>query len=407
MSKIHYRAYFDCAATTPVAPEVFKAMAPYFSDEFGNPGSLHFAGQKAQAALDASRKKIADFFKVEFTGVVFFSSATEVNNFVVQGIIKQTVGRESPTKPHIIVSKTEHASVLKTAEHLESVGLAEVSYLDVDRNSLVNQNQLKKLLKKETVLVSVMLVNNETGAIQPLREISKVIKEFRSEKLRLANQAKFKLQDLQFPIFHSDAVQGLGHLSLNNLVLQNLGVDLMTFSGHKIYGPKGIGALVSNISGLSAIFEPIIRGGSQEFGWRPGTENIPAIVGFAKACEMAIKKKTDFQGWKKEIIKKAKSVYPKTVVNSPENQSIPEIINLSFPGFSSEDLIYRFDSLGIAVSAGSACEAKALQASHVLLATGLPESVVNSAVRLSFNRNTRKQEFEYLLGALEKILVKK
>ncbi len=414
------KAYFDCAASTPLDAEVFNAMEPYFFSDFGNPGSLHFWGQKAQAAVDSARKKTADLFKVDFSGILFFSSATEANNFVVQGIINRIMNNElrikeihnSPfTIPHIIVSEVEHSSILKTAEYLEKSGLAEVDYLRVDKNGLVDLNQLKKLLKKETVLVSVILVNNETGVVQPIKEISKIIKEFRAEKLRLVNQAKFKPQDLQYPILHSDAVQGLGHLPLKDLVLRGQGVDLMTFSGHKIYGPKGIGVLVSNTLGLSGIFEPLIRGGTQEFGFRAGTENVPAIIGFAKAvsdaakaCELALSKKVSLESWKSEIIKKAKTVYPKTVVNSPENQSIPEIINLSFPGFSSEELVYRFDSLGIAVSAGSACEAKALQASHVLSAMGLSEDIVGSAVRISFGRNTKKSELDYLLQSFEKVL---
>lgn len=421
------KAYFDCAASTPVDGAILKEMEPYFTENFGNPGSLHFLGQKSQAAVDSARKKIADLFKVDFSGVLFFSSATEVNNFVIQGIVNRIMnnelriandnGSESSTRdssfsiPHLIISRVEHDSVLKPVEYLEKSGLVEISYLGVDKNGLVKPDQLKKLLKKETVLVSVMLVNNETGAIQPVKEVAKIIKEFRTEKLRFQNQSKFKPQDLQYPIFHSDAVQGLGHLPLKDLVLADLGVDLMTFSGHKIYGPKGIGVLVSNTLGLSGIFEPLIKGGTQEFGFRAGTENVPAIIGFAKAAsdaakarELALSKKVSLESWKSEIIKKAKTVYPKTVVNSPENQSIPEIINLSFPGLFSEELVYRFDSLGIAVSAGSACEAKALQASHVLSAMGLSKDIVGSAVRISFGRNTKKSELDYLLQSFEKVL---
>ncbi len=401
------KAYFDCAASTPLDAEIFKAMEPYFSSEFGNPGSLHFFGQKAQATVDSARKKTADLFKVDFSGVLFFSSATEVNNFVIQGITKSTTDYRLPTAnaPHLIVSRVEHDSVLKPVEYLEKLGLAEVSYLGVDKNGLVNLNQLKNLLKKETVLVSVMLVNNETGVVQPIKEIAKIIKEFRAEKLRFQNQSKFKPQDLQYPIFHSDAVQAFGHLPLENLFLQDQGVDLMTFSGHKIYGPKGIATLISQLPIINyQLLCPMLYGGSQEFGLRPGTENVPAIVGFAKAAQTGIKISETADGWKKEIIKKAKVVYPKTAVNSPANQSVPEIVNLSFPGFSSEELVYRFDSLGVAVSAGSACEAKALQASHVLAAMGLSEDIVGSAVRISFGRNTKKSEFDYLLQSFEKVL---
>lgn len=409
------QAYFDCAATTPLAAEVLEVMKPYFSEKYGNPSSLHSWGQEAQAAVDKARKFLADYFGVEFTGVIFTASATEANNLAIQGVVNRKISQDAEKReetnsfslsvPHLIVSRIEHSSVLEPCRFLEAQGRAEITYLEVDRDGFVDLNQLKNSLRKETVLVSVMQVNNETGAIQPIKEIGKIIREFKQEKLKPKNQSKYSVVDLQYPFFHTDAVQGLGHL--REIKLAELGVDLMTVSGHKIYGPKGVGALLINSSLTTGKIQPLIFGGGQEFGFRAGTENVPAIVGFAKAVELAegflVDQSHQLKKIKQKLVEGIKKAFPKAVINSPSN-SISEILNLSFPGFKNEELIYRFDQFGIAVSGGAACGARALKPSHVLKAMGLPESVVLSAIRFSFGRKTTPVEIEYLLAKLPEIL---
>ena len=400
------KGYFDCAASTPVAPEVLKEMQPYFSESFGNPGSLHFLGQKAQAAVDMARQKIAGYLGVEFQNIVFTASATEANNLAIKGIVEKarSLGFK---KPHLIVSRIEHQSVLKPAEDLRKLGLVELDFLESGKKGLVDLSRLAHLLKKQTVLVSVMQVNNETGAIQPIKEVAKIIQEFRQSKIHVKNQPKYSIFELPYPLFHTDSAQALTHLK--EIKPSELGVDLMSLSSHKIYGPKGAAVLVSKNLPLFKIISPLVSGGSQEFGLRSGTENVAAIVGFAKAVELSEKlfdkNRKKLEQLKTRLEKKIFEVYPKAVKNSPEN-SISEILNFSFPGFSSEELIYSFDKEGIAVSAGSSCDAKALEPSHVLKAMNLLDEVVNSAVRLSFGRLTQKQEFDALSGALEKIFLK-
>jgi len=399
-------AYFDCAATTPVDPEVFLTMQPFFSEDFGNPGSLHALGQKAQAAVDLSRKTIADYLGVDFPNVIFMASASEANSLAVKGVVAKarTSGFE---KPHLIVSKIEHRSILNLAEDLARLGEISFDYVGVDANGIVNVESLKRLLCKETVLVSVMQVNNETGVIQPIKKLARIIKEFRQEKILVKNQSRFSVSELQYPLFHTDSVQALMHLE--EIKPNELGVDLMSLSSHKVYGPKGTAALVSGNLSFSKLISPYIVGGSQEFSFRSGTENVPSIVGFAKAVEVGkelhLSSQKMTENIKAQMVKKILKVFPKVVFNSPET-SIPEILNASFPGYQSEDLIYAFDKEGVAVSAGSACEARALQISHVLLATGLSKELANSVIRFSFGRLTKKKELDYLFGALEKIFSK-
>ncbi|MEW5805310.1 MAG: cysteine desulfurase family protein [Patescibacteria group bacterium] len=404
------KAYLDCAASTPVDDKVLRAMKPYFSEKYGNPGSLHSLGQEAQAGVDMARKSIADYFGVDFTDVIFTASATEANNLAIQGTVRNwelEIGNSGDI-PHIITSKIEHASVLEPCRVLEKQGLAQITYLDVDKNGAVDLDHLKKSLKKETVLVSIMQVNNETGAIQPIQEIAEIIKQFKQDKLKPENQRKYQLNELIYPFFHTDAAQGLGHLK--QIKLAELGVDLMTVSGHKIYGPKGVGVLISNFQfPISNSIQPMFFGGMQEFGLRGSTENVPAIIGFAKAIELADKflnqNSNQILDIKNVLIKNVKKVYPRAVVNSPES-SIAEILNISLPDFKSEELIYQFDRFGIAVSGGAACEAKALKSSHVLKAMGLSENLLNSAIRFSFGRKTNQEEINYFLSCLPKIFSK-
>lgn len=380
------RIYLDYAATTPVDVEVERAMKPYFSEFFGNAGSLYCFGQKAMAALDESREKIAKAINADFREIIFTGSATEANNLALRGVVKSVqlfseTFRAKKTEPlyRIIISSIEHESVLETARDLEREGV-EVIYLLVDKNGLVNLKKLKESLNERTILVSIMCANNEIGTIQPIKEIAKIIKDYRNSGV--------------YPLFHSDCVQAFQFLDCN---VNDLGVDLMTLSAHKIYGPKGIGALyVCSPNSKSQILNSIISGGGQEFGLRSGTENIPLIVGFAKAIELAVKnreKETKRISILRDYFwKQIRKIYPRVQLNEPLKNRLPNILNIYFPKKSAEDLLIKFDLAGVAVSAGSACSARSLEPSHVLRACGLPVERIKSSLRISLGKFTTKAE---------------
>ncbi|MDP2598477.1 MAG: cysteine desulfurase family protein [Candidatus Liptonbacteria bacterium] len=281
------KIYLDYAASTPVDPRVFEAMRPYFTEKFGNPGSLHSFGQEAIAAVDKSRETIAKALGADFREVIFTGSATEANNLALRGVIKRFEYRISNIEyPRIIISAIEHESVLETARDLEREGI-EVVYLPVDRRGVVDLEKLKEALNERTVLVSIMHANNEIGTAQPLFEIHRIIEDFKKRNSSIP-------QFLNCPLLHSDCAQAFQFLDCD---VDALGVDLMTLSAHKIYGPKGIGALyvrqgkeknVKLPDSRFQILDSIATGGGQEFGLRSGTENVPLIVGFAKAVELAI-----------------------------------------------------------------------------------------------------------------------
>ena len=403
------RIYFDYAATTPVGPEVLKTMKPYFKEKYGNPGSLHSFGQEATAAVDKARETIAKAISAPpaggFREIIFTGSATEANNLALRGVIKAYKTNKSnwSNKSYrIIVSAIEHESVLETARDLEKEGV-EIIYLPVDKNGFVDLKKLKKSLNDRTILVSVMYANNEIGTIQPISKIGELISEFRKQKS-------------EFPLFHTDAVQAFQYLDCD---MNKLGVDLMTFSAHKIYGPKGVGALFIRPISLIGPISPILTGGGQEFGLRSGTENIPAIVGFAKAVEIVLKNRnkelkrmTELRNYFWQELKK---IYPKVEVNGyhlngrpaqavlPKN-SLPNILNVYFPGLKAEDLLIKFDMAGIAVSAGSACRARSLEPSYVLRAMSFPENRISQSLRFSFGRFTTLQEIKDAIKRMEKLL---
>lgn len=416
------RVYLDYAASTPVDKEVFQVMQPYFSQEFGNPGSVHSFGQKAQAAIDKARKTIADAFGIDFDNVIFTGSATEANNLIIRGIIKPVSNfafrlesekaqrdKQSQTSklPHIIISKIEHDSVLKTCQDLEKSGQAEVTYIEVDSGGFVNISQIQKSLRKETVLVSIMYVNNEIGTIQPIQKIAQIIREFRLSKLQFQNQSKFTVHDLSYPLFHTDAVQAVNYAE--PIRLDKIGVDFMTISGHKIYGPKGIGALLINLPSAAYHLQPIITGGEQEFGMRSGTENVPEIVGFSKAVEISLgmkqKEAERLKFLRAQLQSGIQKAYPRATFHGVA-PLVSNILNVSFVGYDSEELLYRFDKFGIAVSGGSACHAKALIPSRVLMAMNLPENEIRSAVRFSLGRYITEKDIAFVCQKLPEILGK-
>lgn len=405
------KIYLDYMATTPVDPRVKTAMAPYFYEKFGNPGSLHSFGQETMAAVDFSREIIAKAIGADFHEVIFTGSATEANNLALRGVTR-LAQKFLPVR--IIVSSIEHESILETAKDLEQEGI-EVIYLPVDKKGFVDLEKLKKSLNKKTILVSVIYANNEIGVIQPIMEILKIINEFKSER---------KSSSL-YPLFHTDAVQSFQFLDCD---VSKLGVDLMTLSAHKIYGPKGIGALYSRGTRCQALgarneknkllgpnaygLAPITTGGGQEFGLRSGTENVPAIVGFAKATELAMDLR---ESERKRISKlasyfwrKLKKIYPEVELNPNRNlqttKYLPNILNISFPGHSAEDLLIKFDMAGIAVSAGSACSVRSARPSHVLQALDLPTERIKSSIRFSFGKFTTKKDVSESVKRIGRIL---
>ncbi len=435
------RVYLDYAATTPVDPEVFKAMKPYFSDKFGNPGSLHYAGQEAIAALDYSRETIARSIGADFREIIFTSSATEANNLALRGIVKQFSKKE---KPQIIISSIEHESVLETARDLERQGV-EVIYLPVDRKGSVDLKKLRASLNERTVLVSIMYANNETGVIQPISEISRIIRNFRNSKSQTSNpkqslnkkdqtpkqKLEFGAWNLEFskgyPLLHTDSSQAFQYLDCN---VNNLGVDLMTLSSHKIYGPKGAGALYINsksqISNSKQIknlnnknwnlkigawdlpsLSSMVTGGGQEFNLRSGTENIPGVVGFAKAVELA----TDYRPQttssvaelRDRLWRGIKKIYPKAQLNGDSKRRLPNILNVYLPGINAEEILIKLDLSGIAISTGSACKSRAFDSSHVLEAMGFTEPRTKNSLRFSLGRPTTKKDIDIVLKTLKNI----
>lgn len=418
------RIYLDCAATTPLDREVEKAMRPYFSSsgKFGNPNSLHYFGQAARGAIDEAREKIAKVLGALPTGgfreIIFTGSATEANNLALRGILKSfrfQISRVEKEIPRIIVSAIEHESVLETARDLENEG-AEVVYLPVNRHGRVDLRKLKEALNERTILVSVMYANNEIGVIQPIAEISSIIRNFRNSKGI-------------YPLFHTDAAQAFQFL---NCDVNVLGADLMTLSAHKIYGPKGIGLLYARyLKSVTYDLKPVITGGGQEFGWRSGTENVPAIIGFARSIELAAKnreKETEkIAGLADYFWRELKKIYPGARLNNAMADSakqfrhlavsssasrgggnvsfLPNILNIYFSKQSAEELLIRLDLKGVAVSRGSACVSFSAKPSYVLAALGHPKKRINSSLRFSFGKFTTKEELVRTLKILRDILV--
>lgn len=404
------RIYLDSAATTPLDREVAKAMRPYFSEKFGNPGAIHGFGQEALRIIDGSRQKIIELLAgdvlEDFRNVIFTGSATEANNFALRGAVKafyRLKRNEKYLPARIIVSSIEHDSVFQTAEDLEEEGV-EIVYLPVDKKGLIDIDELKSYLNEQTVLVSVHYVNNETGVVEKISEIGDIVGEFRS---RLG-------KDEIFPLFHTDAVQAFQYFDCSP---KNLNADLVTLSAHKMFGPKGTGVLYfdrrlskrDRQAGTIIGLLPIITGGGQEFGMRSGTENVPGIAGFAKAAEIAAKNRTKetkrITDLRDYFVFGLRAVDPKIVINTPFKISAPHILNVRFPGIKAEELIGRLDMEGVAVSAGSACSSRNLFPSRVLLQTGLSEEEALQCVRFSFSRETRKSELISVLKILKKIFL--
>lgn len=369
--------YLDNASTTPIDPKVFSVMLPFLTEKYGNPSSLHKLGRINKTAIEEAREKIAEYIGSEAKEIFFTSGGTESDNLAIFGIARANKNNGK----HIIVSSIEHKAVLDSCRKLEKEGF-EITYLGVDKNGIVSTKQLQASLRLDTILVSIMYANNEIGAIQPIKEISKIIKQSKVSK----------------PIFHTDACQAVGALPIK---IADLGVDLLTISSSKIYGPKGVGCLYVN---KNIKIEPIIFGGGQERGIRSGTENVVNIVGFAEAFVLSedkrlleskrlIKLRNYFIA---KIIKKIKGVS----LNGVLKNRLPNNINISISEVEGESLLLMLDNEGIACSTGSACSALDLSPSYVLLNIGIPLSLAHCSIRFSLGRHTKKEDLDYTVKVL-------
>ncbi len=426
MMGVKKRIYCDYAATTPVAPEVMAAMRPYFGTKFGNAGSLHWFGQEASAAVFRARQTIAGALGCSYKEIIFTGSATEANNLALRGVVRAAMKNEELRMKNeneksknfharIIISSIEHGSVLETARDLERDGV-EVVYIPVDREGIVDVEKIRAALNECTVLVSVQYANNEIGTIQPIQEIAHIVHGFDKNI-----------------IFHTDAVQAFQYLPCR---IDELGVDLMTLSAHKIYGPKGAGLLYvrnskhearntkqiqnlqfqnSNkyisdfgfrISDLQLV-APIVTGGHQEFGMRAGTENTPAIVGFGKAVEivekMRGKESVRMRGLRNYFWAKLHTIVPNAELNGSLTQRLPNNVNIYFPGHATSDLLIALDVAGVAASPGSACQAHVAEESYVVNALHGASDRASSSVRFTFGRGTTKADFDSVLRVIRAI----
>lgn len=362
--------YLDHAATTPLHPDVLEAMLPYYRDIYGNPSSTHSFGRAAKAAINRARDSISEALGCLPARLIFTSGGTESDNMALFGILSAHQGGNK----HIITSQIEHHAVIHPIGHLEDLGY-EVTYLPVDSAGLVQVEDVERAIGPNTVLISIMYANNEVGTIQPIEEIGELA---RSRGI----------------VFHVDAVQALGKLPID---LSSLPVDLMSFSAHKINGPKGIGALYVS---KKTHFVPSLFGGSQERKRRPGTEDVSGIAGFAKAVLLGSGNLADKRQQTEELRQLMVNVFSQElgidgfVVNGHPNKRLPNILNVSFPGVHTETLLMNLDLEGIAAASGSACTSGSLEISHVLKAMHLPEHVTSSAVRFSFGMGNSKQQIE-------------
>lgn len=382
---IYDRIYLDYAATTPLDKKILELMLPYFSEKYGNASSIHFHGQEATNAVDASRDQIANFLGSTPQEIVFTGGATESNNLAIQGVVKEFKKNNSEITPHVIISPIEHDSVLETVKDLGKNGLIKISYAPVDSEGLVLLDKLESLINDDTILISIMYANNEIGTIEPISQIGQMVKrknESRANKI----------------IFHTDAVQAAGYLDCN---VAKLEVDLLSLSGHKIYGPKGVSALYIK-KGTS--IEPIIFGGGQEYGKRSGTINVPAIVGLGWAVE-ELKNKSEYVEEVKilrdKLVKGVLESIPDSRLNGPQlEHRLPNNANFIFLGAEGESIVIMLDQAGIAASTGSACASKSLEPSHVLLAIGVPKEEAHASLRLTLGKHTTEQEIDKVIEVL-------
>lgn len=370
--------YLDNAATTRTKPEVAEAMLPYFTEYYGNPSSVYDFSSPAKQAILEAREMIAGSIGAQAREIYFTGCGTEADNWA----IKATADAYREKGNHIITSRIEHHAVLHTCEYLEKQGF-EVTYLDVDENGVVKLEELKKAIRPTTILISVMFANNEIGTIQPIRQIGEIAKEHGI-------------------LFHTDAVQAYGHLPIN---VDDFHIDMMSASGHKINGPKGIGFLYIR-TGVK--IRSFMHGGAQERKRRAGTENVPAIVGFGKAAQIAVSTMKERARHESELrdylIERVMEEIPYTRVNGDRVNRLPNNVNFAFQFIEGESLLIMLDSKGICGSSGSACTSGSLDPSHVLLAIGLPHEIAHGSLRLTMSEENTKEEMDFVVDSIKEIV---
>ncbi len=374
--------YMDYSATTPVKEDVLKEMIPYFTEKFGNPSSLYAPGLEAKDGLSKARQQVADLINAEEREIFFTSCGTEADNWVIEGVADAYKNKGN----HIITTKIEHHAILHTCQYLEKHGV-EVTYLDVDNEGFVSPADLEAAIKDTTILVSIMMINNEVGTIQPIKELAAIAKA-------------------HGVLFHTDTVQALGNVPID---VKDLGVDFISMSAHKIYGPKGIGALYKR-SGIN--IPSFVHGGAQERRKRAGTENSAGIVGFGKAAELANEQLYEHaahsDGLRRKLWDKISAEIPDISLNGPKDftKRHPGNLNISFDYVEGESILLLLDANGISVSTGSACSSESLDTSHVLNALNVPPEKANGAVRFTVGDFTTEEDIDYVVEKLKEIVAK-
>ncbi len=375
MSKL---IYLDNAATTQVYPEVLEAMIPYFTEHYGNPSSIYSFAGESKRAVDAARNTMAEFLNASTEEIYFTGGGSESDNWA----LKATAEAYANKGKHIITSKIEHHAVLHTCEWLEKHGF-EVTYLNVDENGLVDLEELKAAIRPDTILISVMFANNEIGTIEPIAEIGKIAKE-------------------HGVLFHTDAVQAFGHVPID---VQAMNIDMLSASGHKINGPKGIGLMYIR-KGIK--IGSFIHGGAQERHRRAGTHNVPGIVGFAKAVELASRDMDKRMKYETELrdyyISRVEKEIPYAKLNGDRVKRLPNNTNFCFRFIEGESMLILLDQKGICASSGSACTSGSLDPSHVLLAIGLPHEIAHGSLRATLSEKTTKEDIDFTVDELKKII---
>ena len=374
------RVYLDNNATTKMDNEVFEAMVPYLTEYYGNASSLHLFGKETNKAMNESRETIAKYLGADPSEIIFTASGSESDNLAIRGIVRAYKNRGK----HIIASSIEHPAIKNTLKDLEDEGY-EITILHVDKNGMLDVEELKNAIKDETILITVMHANNEVGTFQPIEEIGKIAKE---NKI----------------IFHVDAVQTMGKVDIKP---KEMGIDLLSFSAHKFYGPKGVAALYWR-NGVR--FGKVLTGGGQEGKRRPGTSNVPGMVGMAKALELAyrdmaeeFKKEEELRDYfESEVLKRI----PEVVINAKEAKRLPGTSSITFKYLEGESILLSLSYKGIAVSSGSACSSDDLQASHVLLAMGIAPEFAHGTIRFGLGKYNTKEEIDYTLDVLVEVIEK-
>jgi len=372
------KVYFDHSATTPIDPQVTEAMLPFLNEKFGNPSSIHSYGREVKVALEEAREAVADFCNVRAADIYFTSGGTESDNMAIKGVAYELKDKGK----HIITSKVEHHAVLHTCEFLEKQGF-EITYLAPDKYGMIHPETVEKAIRKVTILITIMHANNEVGTINPIQTIGEIARN-------------------KGILFHTDAVQSFGKLTID---LSKLPVDLMSMSGHKIYGPKGVGALYIR-KGVRLV--QLSHGGEHERNRRPGTENIPGIIGMAKAVELrrdGMKNEAKYiRNLREKLHKKISEVIPRIFLNGHPQKRLAGHLNLSFQGIEGEALLLSLDLKGVAASSGSACTSGSIDPSHVLSGIGIKPELTQSSIRFTLGKDNTEEDIDYTVSILPDIV---